>query len=96
MLADRVEHEMILLKRHVIVMKKVIEKGPIGIIKLSEETDIPDHKIRYSLRVLEQKGLISPSQHGAVASKSAVELMASFGNEIDRLSGMLNEIRKLV
>ncbi len=52
MLTGRVQHELELLKRHVIVLKKVMESGPIGIMKLSLETGIPDHLVRYSLHVL--------------------------------------------
>ncbi len=68
MLTGRVLHELELLKRHIIVLKKVIDVGPIGIMKLSLETG---HLVRYSLRVLEQQGLITPSTQGAVAAKSA-------------------------
>ena len=39
-----------------------------GIIKLSELTKHPQHMVRYSLRILEQEGLIEPSPHGAVTT----------------------------
>ena len=94
MLTGRVQHELELLKRHVIVLNKVIESGPIGIMKLSLETGIPDHLIRYSLRVLEQQGLIAPSTQGAVATRSAKEAY-NFRDELARIEAMTEEIKRI-
>jgi len=38
------------------MLKIIMDDGPLGIIKLSELTDFPQHKVRYSLRVLEEEG----------------------------------------
>ena len=93
MLTGRVQHELELLKRHIIILKKVMESGPIGIMKLSLETEIPDHLVRYSLRVLEQQGLIAPSMQGAVASKSAEEAYAGFKVELEKIRIMTEELK---
>ena len=95
MLTGRVQHELELLKRHVIVLRKVVESGPIGIMKLSLETGIPDHLVRYSLRVLEQQGLISPSTQGAVATRSANEAYVEFKDELERIEVMIDEIKRI-
>ncbi len=95
MLTGRVQHELELLKRHVIVLRKVMESGPIGIMKLSLETGIPDHLVRYSLRVLEQQGLITPSTQGAVATRSAKEAYSEFGAELTRIGVMTEEIKRI-
>ncbi|HEY9247365.1 MAG TPA: hypothetical protein VIO11_11005 [Candidatus Methanoperedens sp.] len=95
MLTGRVQNELDLLKRHIIVLKKVIESGPIGIMKLSLETGIPDHRVRYSLRVLEQQGLIAPSTQGAVATKTAHEAYAGFRIELERIYSIADEIKKI-
>lgn len=95
MLTGRVQHELELLKRHVIVLNKVIESGPIGIMKLSLETGIPDHLVRYSLRVLEQQGLIAPSTQGAVAARSAKEAYVEFMDELERIEVMTDEIKRI-
>lgn len=94
MLTGRIRHELELLKRHVIVLKKVIESGPIGIMKLSLDTGIPDHRVRYSLRVLEQQGLITPSTQGAVATKSATAAYSDYKEELEKIIEMMNEIKK--
>ena len=95
MLTGRVQHELELLKRHVIILKKVMESGPIGIMKLSLETGIPDHLVRYSLRVLEQQGLIAPSTQGAVATKSAEEAYSQFKSELEKIGVMTGEIKRI-
>ena len=95
MLTRRVQHELELLKRHLIILKKVIDSGPIGILKLSLETGIPDHLVRYSLRVLEQQGLITPSTQGAVATKSAKEAYSEFRTELEKIEEILEDIKRI-
>lgn len=77
-----------------IVLKKVIESGPIGIMKLSLDTGIPEHRVRYSLRVLEQQGLVTPSTHGAVATKSAASAYLDFKNEVEQIIERMDDIKK--
>jgi len=95
MLTRRVQHELELLKRHIIILKKVMDSGPIGIMKLSSETGIPDHLVRYSLRVLEQQGLIAPSTQGAVATKSAKDAYAQLRSELEKIGEMTEDIRQI-
>lgn len=95
MLTRRVQHELELLKRHIIILKKVIDSGPIGIMKLSLETGIPDHLVRYSLRILEQQGLIAPSTQGAVATKSAGDAYSEFKIELEKIAEMTEEIKRI-
>ncbi|VVB51055.1 Uncharacterised protein [uncultured archaeon] len=95
MLTLRVQHELELLKRHLIILKKVIDSGPIGILKISIETNIPDHLVRYSLRVLEQQGLITPSTQGAVATKSAKEAYSEFRTELEKIEDILEDIKRI-
>jgi len=95
MLTDGVESELELLERHIIILKVVIQNGPIGIMKMSEETGIPNHRVRYSLRVLEQESLIIPSTSGAVATDEAKKFIRDFGSVITRLSEKLNDIKNI-
>lgn len=62
---DKIQTELDLLRRHVRLLNAVQEHQPIGIIRLSDKLSLPQHKVRYSLRILEQEGLIEPSQAGA-------------------------------
>jgi predicted transcriptional regulator len=87
--SSNIEFELDLLQRHMALLKAIIENEPIGIIRLSEMLECPHHKVRYSLRILEQEKLIKPSLEGAVTTDN-------IDNFLERLSKILNEINKSV
>ncbi|NPE31084.1 hypothetical protein HNV12_24635 [Methanococcoides sp. SA1] len=95
MLFDQINRELELTERHLLVLKKVIEKGPIGILKLAEETGMPTHKVRYSLRVLEQEHLIKPSSHGATAGDLAEEFIGKFEENLGNILEKITQIRQI-
>jgi len=70
-LTSKLESEMEIVKRHIHILNEVIKNQPIGIIKLAQITNLPEHKVRYSLRVLEQEKLVEPTPEGARATKRA-------------------------
>ena len=65
---DRIESEVEMLDRHLRILRTVAAEEPIGIVRLSNELSIPDHKVRYSLEVLEEEELIEPTQRGATTT----------------------------
>src|SRR6266508_2049583 len=86
-LTSKIEAEVKLLQRHVAMLKAIMENQPIGIIRLSELLNFPQHKVRYSLRILEQEGLIKPSPEGAVTTDRLEEFL-------DSMSMTVQELRK--
>jgi predicted transcriptional regulator len=89
---SRVEEEIELLERHMKILRLVIESEPIGIIKLSEASKMPQHKIRYSLRVLEQNGMIKPSQRGAVTTEKAKNFLRDLPKKLSPLFKKIKEL----
>ncbi|WP_456327712.1 hypothetical protein [Archaeoglobus sp.] len=87
MVLKKAKRELEIVLRHIRVMKAVMKNQPIGIFKLSELTNMPKHKVRYSLRVLEQSGIIEPTQHGAVIKEGA---------NLNELKEDLEEIKRLI
>ncbi|WP_313694649.1 hypothetical protein [Halorarum halobium] len=89
---DRLEKEVDMLERHLQVLRMVIENEPIGIVKMSNETGYPHHKVRYSLRVLEEENLIEPSSQGAITTERTVEFVDELDDKlddiIDKIGGM--------
>ncbi len=83
--------EIELLKRHVKILRLVKELQPVGIIKLSEISGLPQHKVRYSLRILEKKGIIKPSPSGAVITKKAERVLSTLQDDIERIKRELDE-----
>ncbi len=89
---SKLEQEIELMVRHTAILKFVIEQEPIGIIKLAELSSYPQHKVRYSLRILEQQNLIKPSSQGAVATLRAKKFMRILPGKVKRL---LEKLEKL-
>jgi len=88
------EKEIDLLSRHIDVLKTVRDHGPIGIIRLSQVTGQPQHMIRYSLRTLENSGVIKPSPQGAVVTDKIHETLGTLESTFDEISTTMNELKK--
>lgn len=93
-LTSVIETELDILKRHIHVLKTLQEKQPMGIIKLSELTKYPQHMVRYSLRILEQDGLIEPSPQGAVTTGEITKTMDLLKKTLNKISKTADELKK--
>ncbi|MDI6867560.1 hypothetical protein [Methanoculleus sp.] len=91
---SKIKSEIELVSRHLEVIRVVVEHQPIGIMRLAELLDLPYHRVRYSLRILEQEGYIRASPAGAVATPLAADLLSSLDDEVDELIELLQAIRK--
>jgi len=90
---DRLEKEVDMLERHLQVLRMVIENEPIGIVKMSNEMGYPHHKVRYSLRVLEEENLIEPSSQGAITTDHTAEFVDDLDDKLDGTVGKLRSMR---
>lgn len=90
---DRLEKEVDMLERHLQVLRMVIESEPIGIVKMSNETGYPHHKVRYSLRVLEEENLIEPSSQGAITTEETAEFVEELDEKIDDIVDKLDAMK---
>lgn len=82
-----------MLERHLQVLQMVIKNEPIGIVKMSNETGYPHHKVRYSLRVLEEENLIEPSSQGAITTEDTVSFVEDLDSKIDSTVGKLDGMK---
>ncbi|MCL5665510.1 MAG: transcriptional regulator [Candidatus Thermoplasmatota archaeon] len=92
-LFEEVNNSLETLKRHVSIIKTLLMEQPLGIIKISQETGIPEHKIRYSLRILERSGIIAPSREGAILNPDFVQEREKL---VDGAKSLLDEMDRLV
>jgi len=90
-----VSAELEMLRRHLIILKHVVESEPIGILKLAEETRIPSHKVRYSLRVLEHEGLIAASAPGAVTTDQTRLFLLELDSTIEDLAKKTQDLKRI-
>jgi predicted transcriptional regulator len=91
-----IETELDILKRHIDILKTLQKNQPMGIIKLSEITSYPQHMVRYSLRILEQDGLIEPSPHGAVITDKLAGTISLLKKTLDKISKVADEIKNTI
>lgn len=91
-LRDQVEKE----SRDLSILGAVIDDGPIGIVRLAEETEIPEHKVRYSLRMLEDDGLVEPTPQGAIPADDIEDRVADINAGLDRLIERLEELEAAI
>jgi predicted transcriptional regulator len=91
-LRDQVEKE----SRDLSILAAVIDAGPIGIVRLAEETGIPEHKVRYSLRMLEDDGLVEPTPQGAIPVEDIDERVADINAGIETLVERLEELESVI
>ncbi|OGS51057.1 MAG: hypothetical protein A3K65_00920 [Euryarchaeota archaeon RBG_16_68_12] len=76
------------------MLKAIQENQPIGIIRLSEMMSVPQHKVRYSLRILEQEGLIKPSPDGAMTTERLHDFLDYLKSVLDMMSATVQDLRK--
>jgi len=85
--------EFALLERHILILKTVKANQPIGLVRLSETTGIPKHKVRYSLKLLEKEGIIEATQAGAVVTQRYDEFLKSISEYV---SGLYSKVEELL
>jgi len=95
-MVSKIMTEADLLQRDVALLAAVIQHGPIGIVRLSEKTGLPQHKVRYSLRMLQQDGLIEPSPEGAAATEKLRTLLPQMRSEVLECMGVMKNINNLI
>ena len=85
-----------LLERHISILKTVKGNQPVGLIRLSEMTGIPKHRVRYSLKLLEQQGIIVATPEGATVSDRYDGFMNEISSYIDELATRIWKLRELL
>ena len=76
------------------MLQTIKSNEPIGIIRLAELLRHPQHKIRYSLRILEQEGLIRPSPEGAVTTEKVAEFLPLLKNVLGEMEETVRKLRE--
>ena len=95
MALKNLKKEVELVFRHIRVLEVLREKGPLGIRRISTETGIPRHQVRYSLRILERAGALSPTSRGAQLTDRVDEYMEHLAKDMEELEERLSEIVQL-
>lgn len=92
-LTGMVESELELLQRHVNMLCVIKQHQPIGIIRLSDLMGYPQHKVRYSLRMLEKEGLLIPTPSGATTTTKIDDYISEIKECIDNIELIIKTIK---
>jgi len=95
-LTSVIENELDILKRHIDILKILQGQQPIGIIKLSELTGYPQHMVRYSLRILEQEGLIEPSSRGAMLTENVNKIIVDLQDSLNHIALIAKDLNRTI
>ena len=89
---ERLARQLRKEERDLRVLEAVLEHHPIGITRVASEAGVDEHKARYSLRMLENDGLVEPTPQGAVPADGiearTEEINGGLDELIERLSGL--------
>lgn len=85
--------EVELLTRHVQLLHEVKRHGPIGIVRLSAATGMPQHKVRYSLRILQEEGYIEPTTRGAAPTEKTDKFLDHVTEILENASAKLSDLK---
>lgn len=92
-MVDRLRNQVEKEERDMTILRAVVDEGPIGIVKLADRTDLPEHKVRYSLRMLESDEFVEPTPEGAVPAENIGERLRAINDGVDDLVARLERIR---
>jgi Uncharacterized protein conserved in archaea len=90
---DRLRNQVEKEKRDMTILRAVVDGGPLGIVKLADRTDLPEHKVRYSLRMLENDEFVEPTPEGALPVENIGERLQATNDGVDELVARLERIR---
>jgi len=96
MVLKKLRQESEIAFRHLEVLQAVLDNQPIGIFKLAELMNMPKHKIRYSLRVLEQSGIIEPTQYGAIVRDDVDKVFEDLREEIRKIKKYTEKMGEII
>lgn len=92
-MVERLRNQVEKEERDVRILRAVIADGPIGIVKLAERTGLPEHKVRYSLRMLENDEFVEPTPEGAIPADDIEDRLAAVNEGLTRLIERLEQVR---
>ncbi len=87
-----ISEEFELLERHILILKTVKFNQPVGLIRLSEMTGIPKHKVRYSLKLLEKEGIIMATPGGATVTDRYDDFLKNISEYVKGLYSKVEEL----
>ncbi len=93
---EDIQEELNLLERHLKILKLLEKEGPIGIMRISQITEIPPHRVRYSLRILEMEGMITATPEGAKIIGDLEKFYHDLNEKIDEIAKKIGYLKNML
>jgi len=81
-------------QRDLLVLEVVLSSHPIGSARIAEQAGIDEHKTKYSIRMLEDDGLVDPTPDGVVPADGVAGRVEEINAGLDQLSGRIKELKR--
>jgi len=95
-LTDELRSELKMIERTIKILDMVKKEQPIGISKLSEKMNIEEHKIRYSLRLLQKDNIIEPTRYGASLTKRHEKFEKELIEELQEMEQTIEDLIEML
>jgi predicted transcriptional regulator/tRNA A-37 threonylcarbamoyl transferase component Bud32 len=89
---DRIQKEITMLEQISEVLEYILNHEPVGIVNISDDLGYPHPKARYSMRVLEEEGLIKSTRQGAVITDNASDEIEKYNQNLDNVQSQIASI----
>lgn len=94
-MVQRIESEIDTLDQHIRVLLMVSRAEPVGIRKISAETGLQNHNVRFSVRLLEQQDLIKPSPEGLRTTEHTDAFIAETVEDMNSIKNKVDDFREI-
>ena len=81
-------------ERDLLVLETVLRHHPIDAERIAASIGIDEHKTRYSLRMLEDDGLVEPTPDGFVPPADLVARLEDINGGLDGLIERVDELKR--
>jgi predicted transcriptional regulator len=92
---ERLARQLQKEERDLLVLETVLRHHPVGIERIAEVTGIDEHKARYSLRMLEDDGLVEPTPDGAVPAADVAGRIEGIHGGLDALIERIDGLKAI-
>lgn len=91
---ERLARQLRKEERDLLVLEAVLSQHPIDVPAIADVTGIDEHKTRYSIRMLEEGGLVDPTPDGAVPTEDIARHVDEINAGLDSLADRVENLKR--
>ena len=91
---DRLARQLGKEERDLLVLEVVVQHHPVETPQIAEETGIDEYKTQYSIRMLEDDGIVEPTPDGAVPADDINARIEEINTGLDELIHRIDGLKR--